>query len=144
MLLLYAPHSLTCALSVFSCLFSPTLQGLAEVLAVMGDAHLSELLPELSASATSKNPFVREGHLTLFRSVPLATALCAQTVLTLLSAPSYSLAKQGTITGSCEPMAAVVCPSAGPAVLVIPSRLHKVLSPACLCDAGRGKQQCTL
>jgi hypothetical protein len=47
------------------------LQGLAEVLAVMGDAHLSELLPELSASATSKNPFVREGHLTLFRSVPL-------------------------------------------------------------------------
>lgn len=43
------------------------LQGLAEVLAVMGAAHLSELLPELAASATSKNPFVREGHLTLFR-----------------------------------------------------------------------------
>lgn len=43
------------------------LQGLAEVLAVMGDSHLNELLPELLASATSKNPFVREGHLTLFR-----------------------------------------------------------------------------
>lgn len=46
---------------------SCTVQGLAEVLSVMGDAHLSELLPELAASATSKNPFVREGHLTLFR-----------------------------------------------------------------------------
>lgn len=44
-----------------------SVQGLAEVLSVMGEAHLSELLPELLASATSKNPFVREGHLTLFR-----------------------------------------------------------------------------
>ncbi|KAF8055816.1 hypothetical protein HT031_006591 [Scenedesmus sp. PABB004] len=46
-------------------------QGLAEVLAVMGEAHLGELLPELEASAGSKNPFVREGHLTLFRYLPL-------------------------------------------------------------------------
>lgn len=37
----------------------------------MGEEHLSELLPELCASATSKNPFVREGHLTLFRYLPL-------------------------------------------------------------------------
>jgi hypothetical protein len=58
---------LCCLLS--SLLRAPTLQGLAEVLAVMGAAHLSELLPELAASATSKNPFVREGHLTLFRCV---------------------------------------------------------------------------
>jgi len=49
------------------CPSSTCVQGLAEVLAVMGAAHLSELLPELLASATSKNPFVREGHLTLFR-----------------------------------------------------------------------------
>lgn len=53
------------SLAVLCC----ALQGLAEVLAVMGAAHLSELLPELAASATSKNPFVREGHLTLFRCV---------------------------------------------------------------------------
>lgn len=44
-------------------------QGLAEVLSVLGGAHLAELLPELLASATSKNPYVREGHLTLFRCV---------------------------------------------------------------------------
>jgi hypothetical protein len=43
------------------------LQGLAEVLAVMGEQHLTELLPELLGSATSRNPFVREGHLTLFK-----------------------------------------------------------------------------
>lgn len=46
-------------------------QGLAEVVAVLGEDHLSELLPELCAGATSKNPFVREGHLTLFRYLPL-------------------------------------------------------------------------
>jgi len=48
-------------------LWLPLLQGLAEVLAVMGEDHLGELLPELLASATSRNPYVREGHLTLFR-----------------------------------------------------------------------------
>jgi hypothetical protein len=47
------------------------LQGLAEVLSVLGEEHLAQLLPELFASATSKNPFVREGHLTLFRYLPL-------------------------------------------------------------------------
>lgn len=38
---------------------------------MMGEDHLAELLPELCASATSKNPYVREGHLTLFRYLPL-------------------------------------------------------------------------
>jgi hypothetical protein len=47
------------------------LQGLAEVLSVLGEEHLAQLLPELFASATSKNPYVREGHLTLFRYLPL-------------------------------------------------------------------------
>jgi hypothetical protein len=77
------------------------LQGLAEVLAVMGDAHLSELLPELSASATSKNPFVREGHLTLFRSVPLHghSTVCANS-LALLSCPAHPLAEQDRLTSS--------------------------------------------
>eukprot|EP00882_Tetradesmus_deserticola_P004507 GHRQ01004753.1.p1 GENE.GHRQ01004753.1~~GHRQ01004753.1.p1 ORF type:complete len:1251 (+),score=530.16 GHRQ01004753.1:483-4235(+) len=46
-------------------------QGLAEVLSVLGEEHLAQLLPELFASATSKNPFVREGHLTLFKYLPL-------------------------------------------------------------------------
>jgi hypothetical protein len=41
------------------------------VLSVLGEEHLAQLLPELFASATSKNPFVREGHLTLFRYLPL-------------------------------------------------------------------------
>lgn len=58
-----------CVVAAASLLCCAVLQGLAEVLAVMGAAHLSELLPELAASATSKNPFVREGHLTLFRWV---------------------------------------------------------------------------
>lgn len=55
-----------CAVMLLTCS-----QGLAEVVAVMGEAHLAELLPELCASATSKNPYVREGHLTLFKYLPL-------------------------------------------------------------------------
>ena len=47
-------------------------QGLAEVLAVMGAAHLSTLLPEMLENTASKNVFVREGHLTLFKFLPLA------------------------------------------------------------------------
>ncbi|GBF89654.1 hypothetical protein Rsub_02372, partial [Raphidocelis subcapitata] len=46
-------------------------QGLAEALAVLGEGHLSELLPEMLASARARNAFVREGHLTLFRYLPL-------------------------------------------------------------------------
>jgi hypothetical protein len=42
-------------------------QGLAEVVAVMGPGELGQLLPELLAGAASRNAFVREGHLTLFR-----------------------------------------------------------------------------
>ena len=45
-------------------------QGLAEVLAVAGDQYFDALLPEILQSCTSKNPFVREGHLTLFKFLP--------------------------------------------------------------------------
>ncbi|KAK9857624.1 hypothetical protein WJX84_011127, partial [Apatococcus fuscideae] len=47
-------------------------QGLAEVLAVMGASHLATLLPDMLANTASKNVFVREGHLTLFKFLPLA------------------------------------------------------------------------
>ena len=42
-------------------------QGLAEVLAVQGEAYLADLLPQLLANARHKNAFVREGTLMLFR-----------------------------------------------------------------------------
>lgn len=45
-------------------------QGLAEVLAVMGRQYLDGLLPQLLESCVAKNPFVREGHLTLFKFLP--------------------------------------------------------------------------
>lgn len=38
---------------------------------MLGTAHLTELLPELVASARARSPYVREGHLTLFRYLPL-------------------------------------------------------------------------
>ena len=47
-------------------------QGLAEVLAVLGPAHVEALLPDILAGTKSKSPFVREGHLTLFKFLPLA------------------------------------------------------------------------
>lgn len=47
-------------------------QGLAEVLAVLGSEYINGLLPDILASCTSKNPFVREGHLTLFKFLPAA------------------------------------------------------------------------
>ncbi len=47
-------------------------QGLAEVLAVLGPAHVEALLPEIVDGTKSKSPFVREGHLTLFKFLPLA------------------------------------------------------------------------
>ena len=47
-------------------------QGLAEVLAVLGPAHVEALLPEIVSGTKSKSPFVREGHLTLFKFLPLA------------------------------------------------------------------------
>ena len=47
-------------------------QGLAEVLAVLGPAHVEALLPDIVAGTKSKSPFVREGHLTLFKFLPLA------------------------------------------------------------------------
>lgn len=53
-------------------------QGLAEALAVLGEGHLNELLPEMLASARARNAFVREGHLTLFRYLPLTMELAFQ------------------------------------------------------------------
>ena len=48
-------------------------QGLAEVVAVLGPAHLQALLPNVLAACVSRNSYVREGHLTLFKFLPLAT-----------------------------------------------------------------------
>lgn len=45
-------------------------QGLAEVLSVMGRQYFDALLPELLASCSSKNPYIREGNLTLFKFLP--------------------------------------------------------------------------
>ena len=47
-------------------------QGLAEVLAVLGREYLDALLPDILESCSAKNPFVREGHLTLFKFLPSA------------------------------------------------------------------------
>lgn len=47
-------------------------QGLAEVLAVLGRAHMEALLPDVLAACTSISAFVREGNLTLFRFLPHA------------------------------------------------------------------------
>lgn len=47
-------------------------QGLAEVLAVLGPVNVEALLPEIVDGTKSKSPFVREGHLTLFKFLPLA------------------------------------------------------------------------
>jgi len=47
-------------------------QGLAEVVAVLGPAHLDALLPNVLAACVSRNAYVREGHLTLFKFLPLA------------------------------------------------------------------------
>ena len=46
-------------------------QGLAEVLAVLGSAHLEALLPEVLDYSKSKSPYVREGGLTLFKFLPV-------------------------------------------------------------------------
>lgn len=47
-------------------------QGLAEVLAVLGREYIDGLLPDILQSCKSKNPNVREGHLTLFKFLPAA------------------------------------------------------------------------
>ncbi|KAK9840722.1 hypothetical protein WJX81_000165 [Elliptochloris bilobata] len=47
-------------------------QGLAEVVAVLGPAHLDALLPNVLAACVSRSSYVREGHLTLFKFLPLA------------------------------------------------------------------------
>ncbi|DBB12167.1 TPA: hypothetical protein ACH3X3_006274 [Trebouxia sp. C0006] len=57
-------------------------QGLAEVLAVLGPAHVEALLPEIVDGTKSKSPFVREGHLTLFKFLPLAIPQTFQEHLT--------------------------------------------------------------
>ncbi|KAL4444093.1 hypothetical protein ABPG75_011830 [Micractinium tetrahymenae] len=46
-------------------------QGLAEVLAVQGAGQVAELLPDIIAGCRARNAAVREGHLTLFRYLPL-------------------------------------------------------------------------
>ncbi len=45
-------------------------QGLAEVLAVLGRAHVEALLPDILAACHSSSPYMREGHLTLFSFLP--------------------------------------------------------------------------
>ena len=47
-------------------------QGLAEVLAVLGPAYLDDLLPDILAGCTARSANAREGHLTLFKFLPLA------------------------------------------------------------------------
>ena len=47
-------------------------QGLAEVLAVLGQEYIEGLLPDILQSCKSKNPNIREGHLTLFKFLPAA------------------------------------------------------------------------
>ncbi len=47
-------------------------QGLAEVLAVLGPAYLEGLLPDILAGCTARSAIAREGHLTLFKFLPLA------------------------------------------------------------------------
>ncbi|KAG2489371.1 hypothetical protein HYH03_012201 [Edaphochlamys debaryana] len=57
-------------------------QGLAEVLAVLGPAHLEALLPDVLASAGARSrPAQREGGLTLFQYLPLTMAEPLQTHL---------------------------------------------------------------
>ena len=46
-------------------------QGLAEVLAVLGARQVEALLPDIMANTKNKSPFVREGHLNLFKFLPL-------------------------------------------------------------------------
>ncbi|KAL4419436.1 hypothetical protein ABPG77_006363, partial [Micractinium sp. CCAP 211/92] len=46
-------------------------QGLAEVLAVQGAGQVAELLPDILAGCRARNAAVREGHLTLFRYLPM-------------------------------------------------------------------------
>lgn len=45
-------------------------QGLAEVLAVQGDAALSSLLPRVLEGARARSAAAREGHVTLFKYLP--------------------------------------------------------------------------
>ena len=47
-------------------------QGLAECLAVLGEATFEEMLPEIFAGCSHAAAHVREGHLTLLRFLPLA------------------------------------------------------------------------
>ncbi|KAK9804294.1 hypothetical protein WJX72_005256 [[Myrmecia] bisecta] len=56
-------------------------QGLAEVLAVLGPAHLEALLPDILANTTARSAYVREGHLSLFKYLPLAIPEIFQTHL---------------------------------------------------------------
>ena len=70
-------------------------QGLAEVLAVMGASHLSTLLPDLLANTASKNVFVREGHLTLFKFLPLAMPEVFQVGACLVTPLSVSTSLAG-------------------------------------------------
>lgn len=40
-------------------------------MSVLGGGHLSALLPDILASCRARNAFVREGHLMLFRFLPI-------------------------------------------------------------------------
>lgn len=47
-------------------------QGLAEVMAVLPNHHLEDLLPIVMAGCTAKSPYIREGHLTLFKYLAIS------------------------------------------------------------------------
>ncbi len=68
-------------------------QGLAEVLAVLGEEYLEGLLPDILAGCASRSAEAREGHLTLFKFLPLAIpeefqVCCRPTCSSVLSCKS--------------------------------------------------------
>lgn len=72
---LVPPNNHPNSLAAYRYLPTPTLQGLAEVLAVLGPSHLDELLPDVLASCAARTrPAQREGALTLFQYLPLTMA----------------------------------------------------------------------
>ena len=64
-------------------------QGLAEVLGVLGTDYVNGLLPDILQSCTSRNPYVREGHLTLFKFLPGALSDIFQVLCFARSTCSY-------------------------------------------------------
>lgn len=66
------PENVLCMLQGSSVERSGAAQGLAEVLAVLGPEYLQALLPDILGACSARAAFTREGHLTLFKFLPLA------------------------------------------------------------------------